>query len=282
MNTPTRLAAFAAVLAVVFAAAMGVGRAVGPVAGRTEPTSDAGHSDHALRSGDPVTAAPEGLQVSDRGYTLRLPAPTVPQGPWALTATVVGPDGRPTVDYRPIEGRPMHLFLVRRDLSGYRHLHPDKRTAGAWVAPVDLGSGTYRLFAEFQPSPQVGKLTLGVDLIVSGSFSPGLLPEQAPTVYLDGGYEVTLKGSLRSGRASQVSVVARRPGTVATDPEPFVVPAGHLLVLREGDLASLRVHQAGQATTFDVDVPSPGTYRLFFDFTDRNTNRTAEFTALVA
>lgn len=35
-------------------------------------------------------------------------------------------------------------------------------------------------------------------------------------------------------------------------------------------------------TASDVEVPSPGTYRLYFDFTDRNTDRTAEFTALVA
>lgn len=70
----------------------------------------------------------------------------------------------------------MHLMLVRRDLSGYRHLHPRERAPGAWTAPVDLESGTYRLLAEFQDVSAAGELTLGVDFIVSGSVQPGLIP----------------------------------------------------------------------------------------------------------
>lgn len=281
MNTPTRLALSVLGLAAVFAGATGIGQAVGPIAARSEPGSDARGPVRSPKLGDPVTDTPGGLQVSERGYTLQLPEPTLPEGPWRLAVSVLGPDGHPATAYRTTEGQQIHLVLVRRDLSGYRHLHPRRSSGAAWTAPVDLAPGTYRLLAEFQPVGEVRDITLGIDFIVSGSVHPGLLPAPSATDYPDGGYEVTLDGSLRSGEVSRVTVTARRPGTVATDPQPYSIASGHLVVLRAGDLASLRVHQERSTLRFDVEVPSPGTYRLYFDFIDRRAVTTAEFTAVV-
>ncbi len=287
MNTPTRLALFALGLAAVFAGATGVGQAVGPIAARSEPGSDARDAVRSPKVGEPVTDTPGGLQVSERGYTLQLPEPTLPEGPWPLAVAVLGPDGHPATAYQTTEGQQVHLVLVRRDLSGYRHLHPRRSSGAAWTAPVALSPGTYRLLAEFHPVGETRELTLGIDFIVPGSVHPGLLPAPSATDYPDGGYpdggyEVTLDGSLRSGEVSRLTVTARRPGTVATDPQPYSIASGHLVVLRAGDLASLRVHRDGSTLRFDVEVPSPGTYRLYFDFTDRNTVTTAEFTAVAA
>jgi len=100
------------------------------------------------------------------------------------------------------------------------------------------------------------------------------------TDYPDGGYEADLEGSLRAGVVSRLTVDARRAGTVATDPEPYLVGSGHLVVLRFGDLASLRIHPVGNGRHFDVEVPSAGTYRIFFDFVDRGRTVTAAFTAV--
>ena len=65
-----------------------------------------------------------------------------------------------------------------------------------------------------------------------------------------------------------------------TDLEPYLGAYGHLVALREGDLAYLHVHpedgDAGPEVPFAVEVPSAGGYRLFFDFQHDGVVRTAE------
>src|SRR5918993_2339918 len=103
MNAPTRLAAFAVGLVAVFGAAVGVGRLAGPVAAEPPAAHDAGPgATHDGGSGGgsggsaaPVADVPGGLQVSERGYTLALSAPTVPVGRSTLSFRVLGRDGRP-------------------------------------------------------------------------------------------------------------------------------------------------------------------------------------------
>jgi hypothetical protein len=73
-----------------------------------------------------------------------------------------------------------------------------------------------------------------------------------------------------------------------TDLQPYLGAYGHLVALREGDLAYLHVHPegapgdgatpAGPRVEFAAEVPSAGTYRLFLDFRHAGVVRTAEFT----
>ena len=69
-----------------------------------------------------------------------------------------------------------------------------------------------------------------------------------------------------------------------TDLQPYLGAYGHLVALRDGDLAYLHVHPqhtdtAGPDIGFDADVPTAGTYRLFLDFQHAGVVRTAAFTA---
>lgn len=280
MNTPTRLAAFALGLAAVFAAALGVGRLAGPLAAEAQPDRGATHSGGGEASGDQaVVAAPGGLHVSARGYSLRLAAPTAPAGRSTLAFTVVGRDDRPVTAYRVTHEKELHLIVVQRDLSAYQHLHPVRDKTGAWSTPVDLRPGTYRVFAAFHPAGEGEGLTLGADLIVSGTARPGPLPAPSRSDLVDD-YEVTLDGALRVGAASRLSFEVRRDGQLVTDLQPYLGAAGHLVALRAGDLAYLHVHSAGDGLAFDAEVPSSGTYRLYLDFRHGDTVRTAEFTAV--
>jgi hypothetical protein len=75
-----------------------------------------------------------------------------------------------------------------------------------------------------------------------------------------------------------------------TDLQPYLGAYGHLVALRDGDLAYLHVHPdgapgdgrtaAGPQVTFYAEVPSSGSYRLYLDFQHAGTVRTAEFTAV--
>ena len=286
-STPLRVALFVTALALAFGTAWGAGRLVedrvGPVEVATDShgseghDDDAGHDDEATGTTAAATAAdvPGGLQVSESGYTLELPANGLPPGRATLRFAVTGPDGAAVTAYDEEHEKDLHLIAVRRDFSGYQHVHPTMSADGTWTTDVDLTPGTWRVFADFTPTGGPA-LTLGTDVEVAGRYAPAAHPGQRVSDTVDG-YTVDLEGDLDDGA---VTVRVSRDGEPVTDLEPYLGAYGHLVALREGDLAYLHVHpedgDAGPEVPFAVEVPSAGGYRLFFDFRHDGVVRTAE------
>ncbi|MGY1606870.1 hypothetical protein [Geodermatophilus sp. SYSU D00700] len=298
MNTPARLGAYALGLVAVFGAAAGIGQAVGPVGAAADDA--AGHEaaphggTHAGSALDPGAAAPAagdhapgGLQVSESGYTLDA-AGSLPAGAATpVSFRVLGPDGQPVTVYDPAHDEDLHLIAVRRDLTGYQHVHPELSADGTWSIPLELTAGTWRLFADFDPAGEDPALVLGTDVAVAGDHVPQPLPEPSATAEVDG-YTVTLDGRLVPGQESELTLSVSRDGQPVTDLQPYLAAYGHLVALRDGDLAYLHVHPAGEpgdgttqpgpGITFSATAPSAGDYRLFLDFKHGDVVRTAEFT----
>jgi hypothetical protein len=319
MRTSLKIGGFAAALAAVLAISYGVGQAVGP-AGATEASSDPsagrppsgghdpagesahtdGHTDgHTDSDTDSDTdgqpsghgghgdVTPGGLAVFADGYTL-LPASTIlPSGRTAVTFQVIGPDGQPVARYEPTHDKDLHFIAVRRDTTGFQHVHPTRDPSGTWSTDLDLTPGAWRFLADFRPAGLGRTLTLGVDVFVGGPFDPAPLPAPTGTANVDD-YTVTLGGALVAGTASELTLTVSRDGQPVTDLEPYLAAYGHLVVLRVGDLAYLHVHPAGEPgdgvtpagpeITFVATAPSAGPYRLFLDFQHGGVVRTAEFT----
>jgi hypothetical protein len=288
MTTTARVLGFLLALGAVFGVAFGVGGAVGPLTG-TEPaamdhasgdgtrTHDAGHESQDV-------GLPSGLSVTENGYTLRLDRVSPAAGrDTPVSFTVVGPDGQAVTAYDVDHGKRLHLIAVRRDLTGYQHVHPTL-SGGTWSTRLDLTPGTWRLFADFNPVGGTGT-TLGADLAVAGRFLPRGPVAEARTDRVDG-YAVTVDGALEAGHASELTLTVRRDGRPVRDLQPYLGAYGHLVALREGDLAYLHVHPEGSphdgATApgpevdFVAEVPSAGRYRLFLDFKHAGEVRTAE------
>ncbi|MFU8852274.1 hypothetical protein ACNAW0_15000 [Micromonospora sp. SL1-18] len=286
MNTATKLSGFTLGLAAVFGAAYGVGQLTGPVTPAAESrheATDPGHGDG--HSAAPTEHLPGGLLVSDRGYTLQ--PVTAPAGEFAFRVT--GPDGRPVTRYDVAHEQRMHLIVARRDLSGFRHVHPELAADGTWrVASPLAGPGVWRAFADFTPTGGE-PLTLGVDVTVPGALAERPLPAPATSTTVDG-YTVTISGTPQPGRTSRLTLTVSRDGRPVTDLQPYLGAYGHLVALRQGDLAYLHVHPegapgdgrtpAGPAVTFSAEVPSAGWYRLFLDFRHGGAVHTAEFTVV--
>jgi hypothetical protein len=285
MDTPRTLAGFGLGLVAVFGAALGVGSLVGPV-GPGAVSSAAGHGDgaaHEAATSD-VTAGdlPAGLTVSERGYTLDLSESSLPAG----TATpvvfaVLGPDGEPVTGYDVDHDVELHLIAVRRDLTGFQHVHPELGSDGHWRVPLSLDPGTWRLFADFTPTALGEDLTLGADLAVAGQYSPAPLPADSRTADVDG-FTVVLTGDLVPGRETELTLSISRNGMPVTDLQPYLGAFGHLVVLRDGDLGYLHAHPVdgapGPEVRFATTAPSAGSYRLFLDFRHDDIVRTAAFT----
>ncbi|MCW2864456.1 MAG: hypothetical protein JWP48_6164 [Actinoallomurus sp.] len=283
MNTPTRLGVFALGLAAVFGATFGAGHLTGPMGADAEQSPMAAHGmDHSgqdMKGG----AQPGGLLVSEHGYTLT----TVPTADGEFAFRITGPDGRAVTAFDTEHDKRMHLITVRRDLSGFRHVHPQLDADGTWrIASPMNEPGTYRAFADFKPTG-AEPLTLGIDRIVAGDATPKPLPAPAATASVDG-YTVALNGTLEAGRTSRLDLTISRDGRPVTDLQPYLAAYGHLVALREGDLAYLHIHpdgaagdgrtKAGPAITFYAEVPTAGTYRLYLDFQHDGKVHTAEFT----
>jgi hypothetical protein len=297
MNTPTKLGTYALGLVAVFGAAAGIGNAVGPVGPAAAAHDTTSHTESHAESPMDMTQqqssaasgahAPGGLQISENGYTFDL-ARFLPAGDATpVSFRILGPDGHPVTAYDTVHDEDLHLIAVRRDLSGYQHVHPQLARDGTWSIPLDLTAGDWRLFADFDPAGDDAALVLGADVAVAGKYTPLPLPEPSTTADVDG-YTVTLDGQLTPGVESQLILSVSRDGQPVTNLQPYLAAYGHLVALRDGDLAYLHVHPAGEpgdgATQpgpdikFYATVPSAGDYRLFLDFKHGDVVRTAEFT----
>jgi hypothetical protein len=297
MNNATKLGAYAVGLAVVFGGAAGLGKVVGPVGASAETASHGhggatggGHGGAAGGGHDGATGhAPGGLQVSEDGYTLVPRGTTLAAGERTdFRFTINGPDGKPVTGFKPLHGKRLHLIVARRDLSGFQHLHPSEAGGGVWTVPITLAKpGVYRFFTDVQPEGAKRQLTLGTDVFVPGDLRPAPLPEPERVAKVDG-YEVTLSGGLTPGKSTELTLTVSKDGKPVTDLEPYLEAYGHLVALRQGDLAYLHVHPDGEpgdgetkpgpGITFFAEAPSPGAYRLYLDFKHGGKVRTAEFT----
>ncbi|UWP80266.1 hypothetical protein [Dactylosporangium fulvum] len=294
MKTPVKLTLYVLGLLTVFGAAAGVGSVVGPSQAAPPAHRETHAADSAGAHGDAQADSaaahlPGGLQVTQDGYRLTPVTATLAVGdaqPFAFR--VLGPDGNPVTDYTTSHDKDLHLIVVRRDLSGYQHLHPTLQADGTWSVPLAVTApGQYRVFADFQPAARKEGLTLGVDVPAPGDYQPLALPAPARTAEVDG-YTVTLTGDLVPGSSSKLTLSVSKLGTPVTDLEPYLGAYGHLVALRDGDLAYLHVHPegvpgdgrtpAGPDVTFYAEVPSVGAYRLYLDFQHGGTVRTAAFT----
>ncbi|WP_433789642.1 hypothetical protein [Actinoplanes sp. CA-252034] len=289
MNTAIKLGGFGIGLAAVFTAALGLG-SLFPAATPATPAAHGGHASTPPEQNTPTAVLPAGLQISQDGYRLTPLSGSLPVGtPQPFRFQITGPDNRPVTAYTTTHDKDLHLIVVRRDLSGFQHVHPELGSDGIWSIPLAVpAAGQYRVFADFKPSGHDG-LTLGADVPAAGDYRPTPLPAAARTTTVDG-YTVILTGDLTPGASSKVTLSVSKDGKPVTDLQPYLGAYGHLVALRDGDLAYLHVHPdgepgdgrttAGPDVGFHAEVPSTGAYRLYLDFQHDGKVRTAEFTAV--
>jgi hypothetical protein len=288
----TRAAAYVAVLGLVLVAALGVGRLVGPLdvdAAEPAHSSEDGHAGD-QQAGDEhadvaATAATAGLAQELDGYRLELPVTRFAAGVQPFTFTVVGPEGEPLTAYDEAHERDLHLIAVRRDLTGFQHVHPTLDAAtGEWSTTLTLDPGSWRVLADFVPSGGE-QVVLGADLVTEGQGRAEPLGEDVLGASVDG-YEVVLELTPVVGEATSVVATVRRDGLPVTDLGQYLGELGHLVVLRDGDLAYVHGHPdegagTGPAIPFTATFPSGGRYRLFLEFEHAGAVHTAEFTVSV-
>ena len=292
MSAGARIAAFVAVLVLLFGGAALAGGAIeprgaNPTAGTDDRGGHASGDDDmkgAAHGGD-ATQAVRGLAVAADDLRVVVDQPELRRGRAAeLRFRIVDARGETLRAFDVTHEKRMHLILARRDLTGFQHLHPTQGADGSWSAPVRLDdAGSYRLFADFshEDTPQ----TLATDLRVDGEADLRPLPAFQPVAKSDGGYDVRLDaGSAHPGREAELRFTITRDG-VPVKTEPYLGAGGHLVALREGDMAFLHVHpteQTANTVGFGATFPTEGRYRLFLQFKHEGLVHTVAFTQEVS
>ena len=226
---------------------------------------------------------PSGLSSSADGFTLEAAWKPEDSGGRAgrLEFRILDSDDRTVRDFDEQHDRAMHLMVVRRDLTHYRHLHPSMGADGTWSAPLTFPEpGVYRVLADFATAGH--GLTLGDELEIPGTYEPVSLPDPVGAVRV-GEYEITLASDVVAGGDASLVFEVSRDGQPLEDLEPYLGALGHLVALREGDLAFLHVHPeaeegSGPRIAFRAAFPSEGRYRLFLQFAHADSAQTAAFT----
>jgi hypothetical protein len=96
------------------------------------------------------------------------------------------------------------------------------------------------------------------------------------------GLRVTLgKGASRAGAESQLTFSVTRDGK-PVEVQEYLGARGHLVALRQGDLAFLHVHPDEDSLKFMATFPTAGAYRLFLQFQVDGRVHTAAFTQEVS
>ena len=125
---------------------------------------------------------------------------------------------------------------------------------------------------------------------VPGQADTRPLPEPSTVAEVDG-YTVVLDGTLTAGGTSELTMNISKDGRPVTDLQPYLGAYGHLVALRQDDLAYLHVHpegapgdgrtDPGPEITFFAEAPAGGNHRLYLDFQHEGRVHTAEFTVHV-
>ena len=251
-----------------------------------------------MPAGDPAASAEFVLDVGDAGAARRgtgyrpfsLEVLATPSRPVAgepaeleLRVRVEGsPDQREVVDFDLVHERPMHLFVVRRDLAYFAHEHPELVAPGVFRIRYRFpASGAYRLFADVAPKDAGGKV-LSTSLAVSPGASPSPPPspplaEPVLTAERDGvraRVEIP-EGGIPAARTVDLPVLlSDSAGRPVTDLEPWLGALAHLLLVHRDGETFAHAHPdereagvgRGGRVPFLVRLPKSGLYRGWLQF----------------
>jgi hypothetical protein len=186
--------------------------------------------------------------------------------------------GAPAV-LEPIHEKLIHLFLVSKDLSVFRHEHPEQQADGSFVYRTRLPKGgMYRALCDFYPQNGTPQLIAKTLFLRGESLASRLLPDTRPQ------------------RAENLSVALRtEPATPLAglktmlffklDPgdglQQYLGAWGHLLAASADLIDMIHTHPAweagGPTVQFNLIFPRPGMHRVWVQFQREGVVNTAAF-----
>jgi len=244
----------------------------------------AGRSAQTPPSPEPVPHS-DGLSDSFEGYRM-VPVSLPDKRGKAVPVSfrLLGPDGAALSYLRIVQARPVHLYLIRQDISGYQHLHPAIDGDDVWSVPIDLDDGgSYRLYAEFMPEGWRGAATgdpviLGLAFVVAGDTKLAPLPAPAASS-VAGPFTVERVDGTSHLHVSRATLLRFQiPGATL---EPYLGALAHMSAFEVRTQGLIHLHAASNELAFHAQFPNRGEYRLYIEFQAAGAVHQAAFTVFV-
>jgi hypothetical protein len=270
VNVAAKLAGFGAILAVVFGVAFLTGTQSAALLAPPEI--------HGRDFGVPSNSV--------EGYTLVAAEPVLePGNDQFVEFTITGPDFRPPGELDEVDGMPMHLIAVRRDLTRFQHITPGQGVAASWWAVLNLTPGPWHVIVELQPAALGRRISLAADFTVRGDYRPEPLPPPVDQAVVDG-LAVERSGTLTTRTSARSVFTVTEGAQPVTDLQPIHDALGHAMIIRPDDLGYRHLHAvrtagSGPKLEFEGGVPARGTYRVFVEFSRGDRLHVAAFTVQV-
>lgn len=265
LTTGARLGSFALILAGTFGTAYAIGERL------PGHNHSAGSGHNHSHSGAPSPVVP-GFEMN--GY--QLVTDGINSG--GASFHLRDPNGDAVTEFEPAHGALLHAILIRPDLSGFQHVHPEIGGDGSWTVTI-TEPGQWHLV--FESVPVVDGVAATQSIIVTANVDDETAIDTVPLPPADDVVEIDGLVVTRNGFTFSVT---NDDGGAATSLEPYLEQVAHLVAIRQGDLAYTHLHPLdGPAGTFDfgTGVSAPGTYRLFLQFGHAGSVLTIPFTVVL-
>ncbi|MEI8238712.1 MAG: hypothetical protein WCI22_04775 [Actinomycetota bacterium] len=180
--------------------------------------------------------------------------------------------GMPVTSFALVHAALLHVVIVRPDLTGFQHVHPDIAANGRFNVVFDQ-PGPWHVVFESTPKGASAAVIVATDIPGSAAASSAL-PQALDDVSTHG------LRIVRSGLTFSVSTAGGQP---VEGLEPYLGQAAHLVAIRTGDLAYVHLHPTMNmvsAFMFANSLPKPGVYRVFLQFGYQGEVLTVPFTVV--
>lgn len=226
--------------------------------------------------------------------------------PASLELRIKNPTGMLLKNFETVHEKVLHLLVVSKDLSWFRHEHPAMQQDGTFTLALTFpAGGAYNVYYDFTPSPAPGvaagpgQQVVRVPVEVSGDVpAPVALAPDASTPKTIDGYTVTLDGAdaVKAGGSATLTFTIVKDGTPVTTLAPYLGAMGHLVVLSENGEEFVHSHpvggheghamtSGGPSVAFEAHFKVPGTYKAWGQFNvgskEKEQIMTAPFTLTV-
>ncbi len=212
-------------------------------------------------------------------------------------------NGLPVSDLLTVHEKPLHLFMISRDLEYFAHVHPEPAGNGRFVLKHDAPPGEYMIIADFLPRSGTSQMLHRAVVAPGpqGASRPSAVPAPRPDIpdaasgagnpswgsaekTVDG-VRIRLDGAdLIGGQIGllRFHLFTAADGAPITDLEPFLGAPGHLLLTNMTLTDAVHGHpeEAGIRTsviTFKPVMPAPGLAKLWIQFQRHGKVTTASF-----
>jgi hypothetical protein len=243
--------------------------------------------DPEVRSSKPDRCGKCGMQLvaglpGIEEYTVDMrmqPAAPNPGDRVKLTFRVRTPNGKADAKLQLIHEKLFHLFLVSRDLSVFRHEHPELQPDGTFVHHTVLPQGgMYRLLCDFYPEGGTPQMIAKTLFARGGGPAARLEPDLSAKTTENLGVSLRLDPPQPLAGKKTMLFCELDP---ATGLEQYLGAWGHLLAASLDLVDIIHTHPAweegGPNVQFNLIFPRPGVHRVWVQFQRQGVVNTARF-----